>query len=139
MIVRAVDGLGDWMFGRGINDYKFGIDAVTQNISTRLKSFLGDCFFETSAGIDWFNLLGSKNQVSLELAIRSVILNTQDVTGLVSANVNLDHETRAITIKYSVNTSLSQTTAPASSSVFLLLTEDGDLLVTESGDGIQGG
>jgi hypothetical protein len=62
---RSVDDDNDWNFGKGRNDYVRNIRAVEQNIRTRLNSFLGDCFFSTGSGLDWFNLLGNKNQIAI--------------------------------------------------------------------------
>lgn len=107
MRVRALDVNGDWTFGAGRNNYKSRVNATAQNIKTRLKSFLGDCFFDTGAGIDWFNLLGSKNQLALNLAINSTILNTRDVTGMLQLSVVLDAN-RQVTISYKVQTIYSQ-------------------------------
>lgn len=107
MIVRALDATGDWLFGKGLQDYKSNQLAVMQNISTRLKMFLGDCFFAASAGIDWFNLLGSKNQVTLNLAITAMITNTQFVTGVTQLSLNLD-AARNLLITYNVSTSFGQ-------------------------------
>lgn len=103
MIVRALDTLDDWTFGRGKSNYLTTNDAVGQNIKTRLKSFTGDCFFDVEAGIDWFNLLGSKNLVGLILAIKVSILNTENVTSLVDLDTELD-ENRDLSVTYSVNT-----------------------------------
>lgn len=103
MIVRALDLDHDWTFGRGKNDYLSRNAAIGQNINTRLQSFLGDCFFDTEAGIDWFNLLGAKDLTALQLAISATILNTQNVTALLELSVNLDNN-RKITIQYSVST-----------------------------------
>lgn len=108
MIVRALDGNGDWQFGKGKNDYKRNLNATAQNISTRLKSFLNDCFFAANEGIDWFNLLGSKNQQAISLAVSSVILNTVDVTSIVSLQINLSVN-RTITIQYNVSTVYGRT------------------------------
>ena len=104
MRVRAIDGNHDWLFGKGQNDYRRGLQATIQNINTRLYEFLGDCFFNVGAGIDWFNLLGSKNQVALNLAISSVILNTEDVTGVEQLSAVLS-STRNFTVSYKVQTS----------------------------------
>lgn len=110
MIVRALTSLGDWTFGAGKNNYLSENAAVAQSIGTRLASWLGDCFFATNAGIDWFTFLGgSKNQLALELAINAVILNTQSdgvnvVTGIVSSNFNLNDSTRQFSVTYSVGT-----------------------------------
>ncbi len=138
MIVRALDVNGDWEFGKGRNNYKRNRDAVAQNIQTRLMSFIGDCFFQTNAGIDWFNLLGSKNQVGLNLAINATILNTLYVTEMkqLSLVVNTDRLMRAT---YSVNTSfgfiVNATTEFSPSSV--LLTEGGVGITTEEGNPIE--
>lgn len=141
MIVRALDGNHDWTFGKGKNNYLSANKAIVQNIDTRLNSFLGDCFFALDAGLDWFNLLGSKDQLALELAVRAVILNTDDVTGIVSLNINLVHSTRAITMTYTVNTiySISNNTPPIPGLTSFLLTESGDTITTEDGDAIGTG
>jgi len=107
MRVRALDALGDWTYGKGRNNYKTGLLAVSQNIQTRLLSFLGDCFFSLDSGIDWFNLLGSKNQLAINLAVSKEILNTQDVTGLIQLGIDLDVN-RNLTITYQVQTTYSR-------------------------------
>ena len=105
MIVRALSSTGDWTFGASKDNYLSANAAVAQSIGTRLLSFLGDCFFDTSAGIDWFTFLGgSKSQLALELAISAVILNTENVTGISTLSVGLVDSTRAFSITYSVTT-----------------------------------
>ncbi len=99
MRVRAIDVDHDWLFGRGANDYSRGLPAVAQNINTRLNSFLGDCFFDNGAGIDWFNFLSSKDQLALNLAVSAVILNTEGVTGIVQLSISRD-VSRRVTIVY---------------------------------------
>jgi hypothetical protein len=105
MIVRSIDAENDWNFGKGKNDYKSANDAIAQNIKTRLQSFLGDCFFDIAAGIDWFNLLGSKNQLALSLEINAVILNTENVTGIKQLFVSLTD--RVFEVSYRVQTTYS--------------------------------
>jgi hypothetical protein len=99
MIVRSLTPTGDWSFGRGKSDYKQGRDAIAQSISTRLKSFLGDCFFELDAGIDWFNLISAKRQGELNLSISATILNTNGVVSLVGLNL-MKSSARNLIIKY---------------------------------------
>lgn len=106
MIIRALDVNGDWTFGKGDNDYLSGIDAIAEDIQTRLQSFFGDCFFALSDGIDWFNLLGSKNEIGLVAAISTTLINTQNITGIDQLSINVDDQ-RLITIKYVVQTTLS--------------------------------
>lgn len=104
--VRELDVEHDWLFGKGQNDYLTGNKAVAQSIDTRLNSFLGDCFFDLGAGIDWFNQLGAKNQVALNLSISAVIINTPNVTGLLQLSINLD-AARRLTVSYRVQTTYS--------------------------------
>ena len=106
MRVRQIDATGDWMYGKGQNDYLTANPAVAQNINTRLNSFLGDCFFDSGAGLDWFNLLGAKDQTALNLSISAVILNTREVTGILQLFTTLD-VTRRFTVQYRVQTSYS--------------------------------
>lgn len=103
MIFRELDENGDWTFGKGKNNYLRGKKALMLNLKTRLLSFLGDCFFDLSAGIDWFNLLGAKDQLALKLAISATILNTPEITGIISLNLSVNPRTRAASITYSVS------------------------------------
>lgn len=107
MRIRATDDDNDWQLGRGQNDYKRDNNAVLQDINSRLLEFSGDCFFDAGKGVDWFGLLGSKDQVSLNLSISSVILNTQDVIGINQILTRLD-SSRRLTLEYQVQTSFSR-------------------------------
>ena len=104
MRVRALNVSGDWLFGKGTNDYLQNQNAIAQNIQTRLNSFLGDCFFDLGAGIDWFTLLGSKNQSQLLLNISSVITNTEGVTAVQQLSANLNPVNRNLVVSYQVAT-----------------------------------
>lgn len=144
MIVRALTGAGDWTYGKGQNDYRSSQAALSQCIQTRLTSFLGDCFFDSGAGIDWFNLLGSKNEIAINLAVSAVIINTPDsfgnfpVTRLLQLSINLTSG-RRLTISYTVNTVYTGVTNPSgtiASTTTYLLTESGSILTTEDGSGL---
>lgn len=109
MIVRALDKNFDWSFGKSLNNYISKNSAVIQNIRTRLLSFLGDCFFDITAGVDWLTFLGgskSKNQQALQVNISAVILNTAFVTGINQLSINLDSN-RNFSISYQVQTTFS--------------------------------
>lgn len=142
MIVRSLDVNGDWRFGKGKNDYVANNAAIEQSIQTRLNSYLGDCFFAVAGGLDWFNLLGSKNQLALELAVRACILNTAGVQSIVDLSIVLEETTRAITMKYTVETvytTINNGATPIISSTSFLLTEDGSILTTEDGSPLSTG
>ncbi len=104
MIVRALDVDNDWTFGKGRNNYYKNRDALKQLIKTRLKEFLGDCFWAVSEGIDWFNLLGGKDATILQLSVNSVILNTDGVTGIIQLSSNYAAGSRKYTLSYAVQT-----------------------------------
>lgn len=117
MIVRALDSDGDWTFGAGRQNYLVDQAAVIQTIGTSVKSWVGDCFFDLAAGVDWLNFLGgSKNELALNLAVAATILNTSDqtgstfITGLLQLSVNLDASIRGFFCAYSVQTIYSQST-----------------------------
>lgn len=108
MSVRALDSLGDWQFGAGLNDYKVNNLEVAQDIQTRLNSFLGDCFFDLGAGINWTGFLSGKDPLGLNLAISAVILNTPYVQTVNQLFLTLNSN-RLITISYNVTTSYTTT------------------------------
>lgn len=107
MIFRNLDTNNDFTFGSGKANFTNRNTAIGLNIKTRIKSWVGDCFFDQLAGIDWVNRLGSKNQRSLlELDLRRVILQSDDVTGIVDFSTDLNG--RNFTANYSVTTIYSQ-------------------------------
>ena len=89
MRFRGIDANGDWVFGKGRNSFLQNTDALMMNIRTRLLSFLGDCFFDTDAGIDWWHLLGEKNQKALIASIQRVVLRSSNVKRIVDMNFRL--------------------------------------------------
>lgn len=107
-MTRGLDSNGDWIFGTGINAYVTGNAEVALNIQTRLSCFLGDCFFDATMGVNWFNLLGTKQQVALQLAVAAVILNSPNVTGGLQLSVTYNAQTRNVSIVYQVQTIYSQ-------------------------------
>ena len=110
MRVRAIDDNNDWTFGRGRNDYQTDESALSQNLRTRLQSFLGDCFFEQTAGIDWFNLAGFKRETELALAISAVILNTEGITEIVDFDFGFERN-RTFVLTYNVRSIYGRTIA----------------------------
>ena len=133
MIIRGIDSSGDWIFGKGKSDYLTYNSAVAEDIATRLKSFIANCFFDLAAGIDWFNLLGAKSQTSIELAVRTVILNTMNVTGIVDVTARLNAN-RLLFIQYTVTTSFK---GQINGAVSFLTDEMGNTFITEGGDNIR--
>ena len=109
MKVRSIDRTKDWQLGKGKNDYKKDVNAVIQMIETRLKSFLGDCFFDLAEGIDWFYFNGSKDSEELKIAITARILNTPNVISA-SEVITEVGKGRIFLIQFTVNTIYGQIT-----------------------------
>lgn len=109
MAIRALNGQHDWTFGMGKNSYLQDEKEIVENLETRVLSFLGDCFFATDEGIDWFNLLGSLNKRAeeIEYKVQEVIKNTPGVVGINSVDV-VTGANRKLTIQYSIDTIFSQ-------------------------------
>ncbi len=110
MIFRSLTPLGDWTFGNGIQNYATEQNAISLDILTALKVFLGECFWDTSAGVDWWNLIGGKDQVNLLLQCRQVISSREGVTKINSVNAHLDRTTRRLAVSFSVDTIYSKNT-----------------------------
>lgn len=107
MIIRGLDANHDWVWGSGLANYLRNDDAIALNIDTRLLSWVNDCFFDMTAGIDWLNFLGSKGkQELLQLNLRRVILQSYGVTGLVSFSSSLNTQ-RLFIANYTINTIFS--------------------------------
>ena len=106
MIIRTIDGSGDWEFGKGRNSYSSGQAAVAEMVQTRLLSFLGDCFWDVTAGINWYGYLGYKDELALNLAVSTCILNTPDqngnlvITGINQLVLTLNRQSRNLFIQY---------------------------------------
>lgn len=103
MKIRALDGNGDWTFGKGRNNYFLDKDALSQLVVCRIKEIVNDCFWNTTAGVDWFNLLGSKNPTALLLAINAVILSTPGIIAIENTEF-IEIVDREFTIRYKLQT-----------------------------------
>ena len=107
MRFRNLDSNGDWVFGKGRSSYLQNTDALMMNIKTRLMSFLNDCFFDTEAGIDWWNLIGSKDMKSLLASVQRVVLRSSQVKRIVNLDYTLNN--RRFSISLSVECANGQT------------------------------
>lgn len=104
MKTRALDSNGDWQFGRGLQSYVTEKNALSQNILTRLRQWVGDCFFAPNDGVDYSNYMDIGRKKLLDLDIKRVILQTSGVLHISSFTSTLNAETRNVTIAASVVT-----------------------------------
>jgi len=105
---RNLDTNGDWQYGSGQNDYVKDAEAVKLDVKTRLQEWLGDCFFNQDAGIDYINRLGNKDQETLlEQDIRTIILQTEGVASL--NEFSFSTIDRSFSASYNITTIYSDT------------------------------
>lgn len=106
MIFRSLDNNGDWVFGTGTSAYASGNTAIGLNIKTRLLSWLKDCFFAQTAGIDYYNRLGNKGQFDkLAADMKRIIAQSFGVTGIIK--FSLTQVGREFLASYTVQTIFS--------------------------------
>lgn len=106
MIFRSLDSSGDWQVGQGIGSYATNNAAIGLNIRTRLLSWLNDCFFAQTAGIDYYNRLGDKNQfTAMKQDMQRIIAQSYGVTGIL--NFDVSQVGRQFIASYTVQTIFS--------------------------------
>lgn len=112
MKFRSLDNNGDWNFGNGLQNYITNEGAILLNLKTRLLSFLGDCYFDRTAGIDWFNLLTLKstneNLELIGLEITKIINSTEGITNINDFNLSYKNDDRNLILEYNVDTIFSE-------------------------------
>lgn len=94
MKIRNIDNNGDWLFGKGLNDYANEFDALKTDLTTRLRSWKFDCFFAIEEGVDYKNFLDKGTKIFLDNDIKRVILQTAGVLRINSFSSDIDPETR---------------------------------------------
>lgn len=92
---RKLDSNGDWTFGKGFANYIRKDDEIAQNVSTRLKSFKNDWFLDTEKNIDWFSILGNKNnEQTIKLEVTRVVKSTVGVLRVNSVEITSIYQNR---------------------------------------------
>lgn len=111
MRYRKLDANGDYTLGSGADFHINSVDAVAQAISTRLKLWQSEFFYDVTDGTPYeTEVLGKRNGRNPDTAIKQRILGTPGVTSLESFSSTFDGETRVLTISATVNTQYGQTT-----------------------------
>jgi hypothetical protein len=103
MIIRGIGENGEWVFGAGKQNYPRDVLAIMVNLKTRLMVFQTECFWDNGAGLPWYTLLGAKDSAPLLLALRTKILETYGIVGIVALSYAIDTD-RNLTVNYTVNT-----------------------------------
>ena len=102
-MIRNLDTNHDWTFGAGLSNYVTENLEVALNIKTRVLSFLGDCFFAPTEGIDWWHLMEYNKREDMENAVMNTIATTPDVTQINNID-NILNARRELKLYYDVET-----------------------------------
>lgn len=83
-----------------------GVEAIGQDIRTRLRWFKGEWFLDARTGFPWFQrVLGRRvTERVVELLLRRAILTTPGVARLASMRVSIDRRSRELTATFSAVT-----------------------------------
>lgn len=98
MKVRSLDVNGNWTFGKGKSNYVKDIDAIKQNIKTRIKSWKYNCFFAKLEGVDWNNYFNLGTKELLDTDIKRVILQTNGVLRITEYTSTMTERSIGITM-----------------------------------------
>lgn len=102
-MIRNLDENHDWTFGAGLSNYVVENQEIALNIKTRVLSFLGDCFFAPTEGIDWWHLMEYNKRDEMENAVMNTIATTPDVTQINNIDSILNAR-RELKLYYDVET-----------------------------------
>ena len=102
MSTFKLDADNDLDLSSGTFAWLTGADAIAQNVMTRLRFFKDEWFLDTRLGVPFFQrILGVKNAEDDAAAIfRSVILSTPGVSVLDRLDVEVDRQTRNLTVSF---------------------------------------
>ena len=103
MMVSGLTADGDWRFGRGRAVYLRKSDAIRQNVVTRLRSFTDDWFYDITAGLPWFELLGNQDTERRILReVERIVLTTEGVRAIERLRITGPDANRKATIEIDI-------------------------------------
>lgn len=92
--------------GNGKMDFALvsDIGEVAEHMESRLRTFLGEWFLDTRAGVDWFGtvLVKAPDLRLIEIEIRQAVLGTQYVIGIQDGtfSMDLDRPARSLRVEF---------------------------------------
>lgn len=110
MTVRRLDPNTGDIVTSGVQ-FLNGREEVAQTVRTRLKLFLGEYFRDITQGTPWFqSILGKGPSIDVkDSSIRRVILQTPNVTQIVSYNTDYDINERKYSVTAQILTTFGET------------------------------
>lgn len=90
----------DIVINRGVERVE-GVEYVAQLTRTRLSLMLAEWDLDESLGVDWFNIMGRNYDLSIVQGIvADVIRSTEGVESLTTITLDLDRQTRQLSIDF---------------------------------------
>lgn len=79
-----------------------GIEAVTQDVTIRLKFFLGDWFLDQRLGVPYYQkILGTKPRMfALKGIFKKAILSTPGIDSITDFEISYDTTTRLLSVSF---------------------------------------
>lgn len=96
------------MFGQGFGSYAKAQNAIALDIATTVRSWVGNCFFDPTFGIDWINRMNPGQESNLLVELRTAIAKVDGVVRVNEMSVSVDRVSRKATINYNVDTIYTQ-------------------------------
>ena len=103
MIDLALDNTGDLL----VEDYDLllidGLDQVIQNVTIRLRFFLGEWFLDTEAGMPYYQdfFIKAPNQIRVESLIKQEILDTEGINEITAFDAEFNSSLREFSVNFS--------------------------------------
>lgn len=101
-----LDADGDFAIQSGDLVLVAGAAAIVQAVRIRLQFFKGEWYLDLAAGLPYYQSIFVKNPNVgvLQGIFRDEILNTPGVSSVESLTLNLDRQTRKLTVQYTAST-----------------------------------
>jgi len=102
--ILQVDSDGKLVIEDGELVWLYDNDAVTQLIAQRLKTFKGECDFNTELGVDYYGVIFKKGASDFVIytELRNIIEETPGVVRLIQMQLARDNSLRELTVTCSV-------------------------------------
>jgi hypothetical protein len=98
----VLDSDDDWT----VNTIAKDQEAIKLDVKTAIKEWVGDCFFNAKAGIDWINRLDYNQKDQLDKDLRTLILSRNGVISITSLSIDVNN--RKFTAMYEITTVYSK-------------------------------
>lgn len=111
MRYRKLTSTGDMPFGnQQLDFYRDVPEAVGQAVETRLRLWLGEWYLNILSGTLFMQgILGKKSQTKADVTIQQRVINTQGVTDISNYESSLDANSRALSVKFDIDTQFGPT------------------------------